>query len=258
MTLRERIVTSIRSAIVNGQLKPGTRIAEPELAERFGISRTPIREAFRQLESEGFITVIPRKGAIVAFFSAQDVSNFYDLKMILEGYAARMATMTLTDRRFGERVARAANVAVFVPGPRRATLRLLSRDRAIEAGRAVSVSLSVANSGTETWAEQGQLIGAPATVPAAIRETRLVARWILLDGPTDAVPPAPVELRAVALAPGRRTTVNVEIGAPGTAGVWALVVDVVDDVAGSFAALGSAPAVQVFEVLAPRSIGEVE
>jgi len=97
MTLRERIVSSIRSAIVNGQLKPGTRIAEPELAERFGISRTPIREAFRQLESEGFISVIPRKGAIVASFSAQDVSNFYDLKMILEGYAARMATMTLTE-----------------------------------------------------------------------------------------------------------------------------------------------------------------
>ena len=97
MTLRERIVSSIRGAIVNGQLKAGTRIAEPELAERFGISRTPIREAFRQLESEGFITVVPRKGAIVASFSAQDVSNFYDLKMILEGYAARLATMALTE-----------------------------------------------------------------------------------------------------------------------------------------------------------------
>jgi len=97
LTLRERIVSSIRSAIVNGQLRPGSRIAEPELAEKFGISRTPIREAFRQLESEGFISVIPRKGAIVASFSAQDVSNFYDLKMILEGYAARKATMTLTE-----------------------------------------------------------------------------------------------------------------------------------------------------------------
>ena len=63
MTLREKIVETIRSAIVNGQLQAGTRVAEPDLAERFGISRTPIREAFRQLESEGFITVIPRKGA---------------------------------------------------------------------------------------------------------------------------------------------------------------------------------------------------
>ncbi|MCL2102665.1 MAG: GntR family transcriptional regulator [Syntrophorhabdaceae bacterium] len=97
LTLREQIVSTIRDAIINGQLKPGIRIAETEFAEQFGISRTPIREAFRQLETEGFITVAPRKGAIVASFSAQDVSNFYDLKVILEGYAARLATMTLTD-----------------------------------------------------------------------------------------------------------------------------------------------------------------
>jgi DNA-binding GntR family transcriptional regulator len=95
MTLRERIVESIRNAIVNGQLQAGTRIAEPELADKFGISRTPIREAFRQLESEGFISVVPRKGAIVASLSPQDISNFYDLKMVLEGYAARCAAKTL-------------------------------------------------------------------------------------------------------------------------------------------------------------------
>ncbi len=97
MTLRERIVDTIRGAIVNGQLMPGTRIAEPELADKFGISRTPIREAFRQLESEGFITVIPRKGAIVASLSSQDVADFYDLKMVLEGYAARCAAKTLKE-----------------------------------------------------------------------------------------------------------------------------------------------------------------
>ena len=97
LTLRERIVSTIRNAVINGQLKPGARIAETEFAERFRISRTPIREAFRQLETEGFITVQPRKGAIVASFSEQDVSNFYDLRMVLEGYAARAATMTLTE-----------------------------------------------------------------------------------------------------------------------------------------------------------------
>ena len=97
LTLRERIVSTIRNAIINGQLKAGSRIAETEFAERFGISRTPIREAFRQLETEGFITVQPRKGAIVASFSARDVSDFYDIKVILEGYAARLATMALTE-----------------------------------------------------------------------------------------------------------------------------------------------------------------
>jgi len=98
MTLREKIVETIRSAIVNGQLPAGARVAEPDLAERFGISRTPIREAFRQLESEGFITVIPRKGAVVASFSSKDVSDFYDLKALLEGYAARCAAKNLTEK----------------------------------------------------------------------------------------------------------------------------------------------------------------
>ena len=102
MTLRERIVESIRNAIVNGQLQPGTRIAEPELADKFGISRTPIREAFRQLESEGFISVVPRKGAIVASISPQDISNFYDLKMVLEGYAAHCAANVLTPADIGK------------------------------------------------------------------------------------------------------------------------------------------------------------
>jgi len=97
MTLRERIVETIRNAIVNGQLAPGARIAEPELADKFGISRTPIREAFRQLESEGFITVVPRKGAIVASLSPHDIADFYDLKMVLEGYAARCAVKTLKE-----------------------------------------------------------------------------------------------------------------------------------------------------------------
>jgi DNA-binding GntR family transcriptional regulator len=95
-TLRERIAGSLRDAIVNGSIASGTRFAEPDLAERFGISRTPVREALRQLESEGFITVVPRKGAIVASLSAKDVSDFYDLKMVLEGYAAHQAARTLT------------------------------------------------------------------------------------------------------------------------------------------------------------------
>lgn len=98
MTLREKIVETIRSAIVNGQLLAGTRIAEPDLAGRFGISRTPIREAFRQLETEGFITVVPRKGAVVASLSEKDVSDFYDLKMVLEGYAARCAVEAITEK----------------------------------------------------------------------------------------------------------------------------------------------------------------
>lgn len=97
-TLREKILETIREAILKGQLKPGEKVAEPELAERFGISRTPIREAFRQLESEGYLTVIPRKGAVVTSLSERAVEEFYAIKSILEGYAARMAAENLTER----------------------------------------------------------------------------------------------------------------------------------------------------------------
>lgn len=97
-TLRERILGTIRDAILNGQLKPGEKVAEPELAERFGISRTPIREAFRQLESEGYLTVIPRKGAVVTDLSEREVEEFYSIKSILEGYAARIAAEKMTSK----------------------------------------------------------------------------------------------------------------------------------------------------------------
>jgi DNA-binding GntR family transcriptional regulator len=97
-TLREKILETIREAILKGELKPGEKVAEPELAERFGISRTPIREAFRQLESEGYLTVVPRKGAVVAALSERDVQEYYAVKSILEGYAAELAAENLSEK----------------------------------------------------------------------------------------------------------------------------------------------------------------
>jgi DNA-binding GntR family transcriptional regulator len=96
LTLREKILENIREAIVSGRLKAGSRVSEPELAERYGISRTPIREAFRQLESEGYLTVIPRRGAVVSELSPKDVEEFYAIKSIMEGYAARQACEKLS------------------------------------------------------------------------------------------------------------------------------------------------------------------
>ena len=101
LTLREKILENIRDAIVSGDLKAGSHISEPELAGRYGISRTPIREAFRQLESEGYLTVIPRRGVIVSEFSPKDIEEFYAIKSIMEGYAARQACERLSDKDLG-------------------------------------------------------------------------------------------------------------------------------------------------------------
>lgn len=98
LTLRERIADAIRDEIILGRLKAGERVSEPEVATRYGISRTPVREAFRQLAAEGFLWLTPRRGARITFMTEKDVSEFYDLKSVLEGYAARIATPKLQEK----------------------------------------------------------------------------------------------------------------------------------------------------------------
>src|SRR3989304_8413620 len=98
LTLRERIVDFIKDSIISGRLKPGERVPEQEIAESFGISRTPIREAFRQLEGEGFISVVARKGAGASPSPDNAVRDFYVIKSLLEGYAARIACQTLAPK----------------------------------------------------------------------------------------------------------------------------------------------------------------
>ncbi len=90
-SLRERIVTRLRDAIIAGDLRPKSRLMEPELARQLGVSRTPLREAIRQLEAEGFLTTIPRVGTFVTEVTPRDVEETYAIRGVLEGLAARQA-----------------------------------------------------------------------------------------------------------------------------------------------------------------------
>lgn len=94
--LREKIASVIRDSIIMGKLKSGAKLAEPEVAASLGVSRTPLREAFLQLESEGFLTVSPRKGAIVSELSLKDAQETFVIKGTLEALAARLAIPNLT------------------------------------------------------------------------------------------------------------------------------------------------------------------
>lgn len=96
-TLREQIVDSIKESVAMGKLKPGEKICETKLAEDLGISRTPLREAIQTLEAEGFLKVIPRRGAVVSEYSEKDIRDIYEIKATLEGLAARLATIEMTD-----------------------------------------------------------------------------------------------------------------------------------------------------------------
>jgi DNA-binding GntR family transcriptional regulator len=96
--LRDRIAGIIRKAIISGELAPGEKLSEPELSQKLGISRTPLREAIRMLEQEGFLVVIPRRGAFVTEVSSKDVADIYVIKCTLEGLAARLATPHMEEK----------------------------------------------------------------------------------------------------------------------------------------------------------------
>jgi DNA-binding GntR family transcriptional regulator len=90
--LRDKVAEEIRAAILSGHFKPGDRLIEDRLAEEFGVSRNPIREAMRTLASEGLIEVTARRGAVVASLSAQEAQELLEVRATLEAANARLAS----------------------------------------------------------------------------------------------------------------------------------------------------------------------
>jgi DNA-binding GntR family transcriptional regulator len=86
----------IREAIIDGRLAPGQRLKEEELARQLGMSRTPVREALLLLQSEGLVESTPRRGATVRSYAMDDLDDMYQLRAILEGYAARRAATRIS------------------------------------------------------------------------------------------------------------------------------------------------------------------
>jgi DNA-binding GntR family transcriptional regulator len=96
-SLRGKIYNSIRENILSGKYAPGESLIEKRLAEELNVSRTPIREAIRQLELEGLVESIPNKGATVKGISNKDMEDIYQIRMVLEGLAAKWAIEQITD-----------------------------------------------------------------------------------------------------------------------------------------------------------------
>jgi DNA-binding GntR family transcriptional regulator len=82
--LRDQTRDVIRQRIINGRLSPGTRIVERELGAELQVSRVPVREALRMLESEGFLEVVPRRGVVVKTLTRRDVEELFDVRVSLE------------------------------------------------------------------------------------------------------------------------------------------------------------------------------
>ena len=95
-SLRGRVFTKIRDAILNGVYKEHEELKEARIGKELGVSRTPVREALRQLELEGLVQIIPNRGAFVTGISAKDVRDIYMIRSRLEGLCARWACEHIT------------------------------------------------------------------------------------------------------------------------------------------------------------------
>ncbi|CAM3400972.1 GntR family transcriptional regulator [Hydrogenibacillus schlegelii] len=91
------IYTELRQEIVEGRLPPGARLIEEKLAARYGVSRTPIREALTLLEADGLIILQRNRGGVVRKYDKKEIYDIYDLRLLIEGYAARRAAQRITD-----------------------------------------------------------------------------------------------------------------------------------------------------------------
>jgi DNA-binding GntR family transcriptional regulator len=100
--LRDKVVTELRRRIIDGVYAPGDRLTEDRLADAFGVSRNPVREAIRVLEAEGFLESQPRRGAVVARLSVSDIEDLFDVRLALEPLAAGLVA-----RRAGAAASRA-------------------------------------------------------------------------------------------------------------------------------------------------------
>ncbi|MDI7258818.1 MAG: GntR family transcriptional regulator [Thermodesulfobacteriota bacterium] len=98
--LSEKVVSILREAIAKGELVPGERLPEKFLSEQLGVSRAPIRDAFRILELEGLVQIIPQKGARIKGLTVKDVESIYELRSTLDSLAIRLAVPNLREEDF--------------------------------------------------------------------------------------------------------------------------------------------------------------
>ena len=102
LPLRDVVFNTLRQAILRGELKPGERLMEIQLANKLGVSRTPIREAIRKLELEGLVLMIPRKGAEVAEITEKNMRDVLEVRKALEELAVQLACEKITAEEIDE------------------------------------------------------------------------------------------------------------------------------------------------------------
>ncbi len=102
LPLRDVAFQKLRQAILRGELTPGQRLMEIQLAQQLGVSRTPVREAIRMLEQDGLAVMIPRRGAVVAKISGQNLRDVLEVRLALEELAVQLSCVRMEESAFAE------------------------------------------------------------------------------------------------------------------------------------------------------------
>ncbi|GHG50685.1 GntR family transcriptional regulator [Sinomonas cellulolyticus] len=152
-----QVYQQISNTIFSGQLRPGQRLRERELSEQYGVSRIPVREAIHRLEQDGFLVTAPRRGAVVRRLTLKDVDELFDLRVLLESFAAARAA---------ERVAAGADGSVL-------TETLAQSRAALEAGDAARTSEL-----NSAFHDQIVALTGNALLERSMRPLRGLNRWI--------------------------------------------------------------------------------
>jgi len=100
--LSQKVYRVLKTEIIKGSLKPGTKLLEGKIAEQMEVSRTPIREALRELAAEGFVKISPNQGVVVSNASIEDVQEVLQIRGVLEGLAARLAAKIMNKEEIKE------------------------------------------------------------------------------------------------------------------------------------------------------------
>lgn len=117
LPLRDVVFQTLRQAILKGELKPGERLMEIHLAQKLGVSRTPVREAIRKLELEGLVIMIPRKGAVVSEITVSELEDVLEVRLALEELAVRHACRKHTEEQLETLQKAAAEFRRVLHGP---------------------------------------------------------------------------------------------------------------------------------------------
>lgn len=185
--LRQQVESAVRQAIVDGRFLPGQRITERELTGSLGVSRTLVREALRQLESEGLISVVPNRGAVVRELSTEEIEDLYAIRAVLEGLAARSfaekadaKSLHLLDE------ARAAAITAYQANDAELALQAKNRFYEILVAGAGSPSLSAMLATLHSRIRQWRAIGMTHPQRSADRAKEaidgLTAIWSAIEG----------------------------------------------------------------------------